>query len=270
MERYEACLKGWELKKLLGEGTYGKVFQGCKGECRYAVKIVELEDDKDVAAFRKEAKITDALSDANLSPKLYDYWVCETADDKKFGLMVVDKFDMDLHGYLKKFYLNKSHYQEIVELVRNMHFMNYAHLDLKPENILVKMDGDVPTFRLIDFGFSVDVDERPLSAIKTEEFVEYYKDLYGSCFTESDKYRVYAIKNKHLDNAEVRKIKKEARGHIDPRFIDEAFLCKLKKKITDTSTSKSSPKSKKTSSKKSKKSPKRSLKRSVYNLRSRK
>lgn len=97
----EKCIKQYEninIKKELGKGNFGTVYEICKNkdDCKYVMKIIPLEvyipsdrcvlDEPDthescliysVDDFNKEVKNTLIASNLNIGPKLYSSWICD-------------------------------------------------------------------------------------------------------------------------------------------------------------------------------------------------
>ena len=48
----------------------------------------------------------------------------------------------------------KQFLRQMLETLRQIHALHYAHLDLKPENIVLDREDTVPRYRLLDFGHS--------------------------------------------------------------------------------------------------------------------
>lgn len=233
MERWESCVRGFRLNRLLGEGQYGKVYEACSDTCDYAVKVSRLDPDeyddakeyreildRNVRLFKKEADITKAMSELGITPKLYSYRFCPVGDGV-FGIMIVEKYDADLEKYIeaKSGRLTRTETLQIKELVRRMHDAGIAHLDLKEPNVMVKMVNDAPHFAIIDFGnfASVVGEDEPLKNYGKRTMTEYYREMYGDlCYTQ-----------RHVEDLRENKGKRT----WDPRSIDIAFLCSLDRYI---------------------------------------
>ena len=212
-QRFVSCLTGWDVNNLLGKGGNGKVYEVCKDTCEYAVKVAEFKYSRSKDSFEREVRVTKRMSDAKVTPKLYEHQICNGKNGKMYGLIIVEKYNMTLTDYMKTAMLSDQDKVKIQDLVKTMHSEGVAHLDLKSGNIMVKIIGGKPHFAIIDFGYSVIVGEdEPLATIKTKTMIDYYRRLYDDCLTQDN---ITEIK----DNA----------GDInwDPRFIDDLYLCSM-------------------------------------------
>jgi hypothetical protein len=83
-----ACWEGYEVDKLLGEGSSASVYAACKEDgkdCNYAVKVSELKDESDEAIADRDLyflrklqplKVGSGASSSFVVPRLYDWWIC--------------------------------------------------------------------------------------------------------------------------------------------------------------------------------------------------
>jgi hypothetical protein len=103
----DTCLKGYDIKNLLGSGGYGSVYYGKKlnDSENYAIKFINLKptfdrklDTKDwdqqllnnKNTFILESNLTKLFSDNNIGPKFYGSWIC---DPVYIGIIITQKFD---------------------------------------------------------------------------------------------------------------------------------------------------------------------------------
>jgi tRNA A-37 threonylcarbamoyl transferase component Bud32 len=165
------CMKGHEIKSIIGSGRYGDIVSTClDNDCRYAVKI---QDYRDPIEISKEIEITKKLSELQVTPKFYGAWKCITKD-KVYSIIVTEKWDDSLTGNLKN--LPKDIIDKYESLINTMHKLGYNHYDLFPKNIVVKKQGDIVTdIALIDFGISEKSDEK----LSSDWFDTLYDYHYG-------------------------------------------------------------------------------------------
>ena len=134
---YFISLKNFEILKLIGAGSYGKVFlvkiKNSKNSNLYAMKILEKIDhpfiSKLVYAFQDNDNlyiVTDFMSGGDLMHKLISY------------------------GRLSE-NLVKVYAAELFLAIQYLHANDIIFRDLKPENILLDTDGHL---KLTDFGLS--------------------------------------------------------------------------------------------------------------------
>jgi len=140
-----------ERKKLLGRGTYGKVFLYQQREKSYAIKIQSLFSDNDLkVATLRETVIMRRLYHPNITPLLKI-----TITNNKLGLvmparasdldqLIKDNDKLDSESVVKK------RVYDLILAVAHLHSRNVLHRDLKPPNILYNSDDD--RLEIIDFG----------------------------------------------------------------------------------------------------------------------
>jgi len=89
-----------------------------------------------------------------------DYYTI-TANNNDYGVLVLEKMDVDLMDYL----LTKDRlpeedckiiFREVCKAVHYCHSRGIAHLDLKSDNILLKVNqfGEIESIKICDFGFA--------------------------------------------------------------------------------------------------------------------
>ncbi len=165
----------YQVKKKLGEGSYGEVF-----------KVNLVRDLKDTALkklkFKKEneAELLKELEIFLLISKIdhknikhyYDFWI-ETQIDAKYSTLNIEMelCDQSLDGFLQtvenmkleeinilrplKYYISSAIFLEILEGVNYLHKQNpqIIHRDLCPDNILLKVvEKNKILFKIADFG----------------------------------------------------------------------------------------------------------------------
>ncbi len=148
------CLKGYEIKQLLGKGSSGAVFAAClEDDCSYAVKIMNVQDEEAEADFQRETMITDELSLEGIGPEYIGQWLCK---DQQLGLIVTEKWDgslLDLQTAERCILISEQLLDKLLNQIKKIHQMGYLHLDILPKNILYKKDQHAITdVTLTDFG----------------------------------------------------------------------------------------------------------------------
>ncbi|XP_037046534.1 ribosomal protein S6 kinase beta-1 isoform X1 [Bradysia coprophila] len=148
----------FELKKVLGKGGYGKVFQVRKTHGRdmntfFAMKVLKkvsiLRTQKDTAHTRAERNILEAVKHPFIVELVYAFQT-----DGKLYLILEYLSGGELFMHLERegifledttcFYLS-----EIILALEHLHSLGIIYRDLKPENILLDAQGHV---KLTDFG----------------------------------------------------------------------------------------------------------------------
>jgi len=145
------CLKGYELKKYLAEGSYGVVYQACDTEqnCNYVMKIQQfsLEDKTKTDDWLREVRMNGILSiEHDIGPKFLGAWYCE---QDLVGIIVSELWDGQLFGCPSRELIDKLQKQ-----IDTINELGYVHGDILQKNILVKKDnkGKIIDLTLTDFG----------------------------------------------------------------------------------------------------------------------
>lgn len=161
---------------VLGEGSYGKVFQGkeiATGKMVAIKKIPIQQETKEM-----EVKIMQLLARGN---KCDDYFLCliRVFEDKKYIYLVSEYLDKYIR--VMDFIQNQSNYSSeikkkvICNLIKAIELLqkeNIAHNDLHDENIMVN-----PTtgqIKIIDFGWAEIVKSQNAPGIKTDMWKLYH------------------------------------------------------------------------------------------------
>lgn len=145
----EILMKKYRIQKLIGNGTYGQIYQLC--DCSnnlYAGK--KLSTRKRFTYIEKE--IIENLNHKNII-KYYDffnryehiYLVLELGDDDIYNYFYKSKNYLSLHEIIKILY-------DIAQAIQYLHHKNIVHADIKIENIL-KCGNE---YKLCDFSLSFD------------------------------------------------------------------------------------------------------------------
>lgn len=152
---------GYELKRRIGRGGQGEVYEGIQlaTRRRVAVKVVHVgEHDARSRRFEREVELASSLRHSGIVSVLH----CERLRDTRCALIMeyIDGVPIDewaaslsadpadrsarecLRAKLRALSL-------VAEALQHAHAHGVVHRDLKPENILVRPDGEV---RIVDFG----------------------------------------------------------------------------------------------------------------------
>jgi serine/threonine protein kinase len=162
-----ACLRGYEIKKILGSGNHGTVLLTCLDEqCIYAMKIIILpeirpecsESDKDtfdiyLKKAQDEIEISKLFSAHGIGPRFIDAWICDN-----IVLIVSELWDDQLKpGICIEVHLLKK----LTDQICKMHALGYVHGDIFEKNILVRYNerGELIDITLADFGTAQPIEE---------------------------------------------------------------------------------------------------------------
>lgn len=152
---------GYELKRRIGRGGQGEVYEGIQLATRrkVAVKIVHVgEHDARSRRFEREVELASSLRHAGIVSVLH----CERLRDTRCALIMefidgvpIDEWAASLStkpadDSPREWVRAKLRALSLVaEALQYAHAHGVVHRDLKPENILVQPDGEV---RIVDFG----------------------------------------------------------------------------------------------------------------------
>ncbi|WAR25016.1 NUAK1-like protein [Mya arenaria] len=145
----------FELKKTLGEGTYGKVklaVEKTTGQ-QMAIKYIKkskIRDEHDLDRIRREIKIMSTLQHQNIVN------VKEVFENKDKIILVMECADGgELYDYINDHTLTerdaRTIFRNIVSAIKYCHQSGIAHRDLKLENILLDRNNNA---KIADFGLS--------------------------------------------------------------------------------------------------------------------
>lgn len=108
-------------------------------------------------------KYTDILAEKNISPAVYSRFFCKgfhkisdesSWEEVNIFIIVMDKFDMSLTTYYKKYNKTWENVKDIVsDVIRKMNALGVEHNDLYSRNVLVKVDnlGNIYDVKIIDY-----------------------------------------------------------------------------------------------------------------------
>ena len=164
----------YQLKKLLGSGSMGAVYEGVHLDIgkRLAIKLIHPEfgeSTEAIARFRREARAASAV-ECDYIVQIFDF-----GRDPRLGLYMVIEYleGEDLEARLaRERWIEGGEAAAIgVQIGRGLakaHAAGIVHRDLKPANIFLTRDDDgSPHVKLLDFGISkFDPDSAPTSVIE--------------------------------------------------------------------------------------------------------
>lgn len=155
------------VKKRLGSGAYGHVYDSCCGEnnCKYVTKTMIFRNDFTPFDFHTEILYGNVMAKADIGPKLVEAFrtpteaviVMEKLEGPTFeNVMISDlKLLKDLSKSNWKHYsaeLGRARGRQIGKLLEKVHRLGIIHGDSHSQNII--LDNRDNRFRLIDFGRS--------------------------------------------------------------------------------------------------------------------
>jgi serine/threonine protein kinase len=159
-----SCVAAFKNRVVLGTGEYGTTYSyddpGAKA--RFALKAVHfnaLSDPKKYENIVKEIEVQKLMGEEGIAPKIHATHYCM----ENGGVTVLIVMDLMTVGDIDKFSesraLTDEHGAAIVEKVKRMHAMGYAHNDLHSGNVFVTERGETGKFDFFigDFGFVEDL-----------------------------------------------------------------------------------------------------------------
>lgn len=194
--------QGLRLGEKLGSGAYGSAYSLCsKNEEEPCEKIVKAQRigiksgikrttfQLHMSNFKREVKMNSIASNLGVSPRLYDSFTCHNSNDEYYGVIIMDRWDMTLGTYFRKFNMSLSNdmLKRLEQKIDALHKSGIYHGDLHAENVVVKLSktqpGVVTDVALIDFGWSA-TKSHPLYTVS--RFRD--KQLVPKIRTQSDTY----------------------------------------------------------------------------------
>lgn len=148
----------FELKKVLGKGGYGKVFQvrkttGADSNSYFAMKVLKkasiVRNQKDTAHTRAERSILEAVRHPFIVELVYAF---QTGGKLYLILEYLSGGELFMHLEREGIFLEDTtlfYLSEIILALEHLHNLGIIYRDLKPENVLLDAQGHV---KLTDFG----------------------------------------------------------------------------------------------------------------------
>jgi hypothetical protein len=198
---------GYSLGTSLGKGDFGQAYQFVKSAHKEAGRAEGLEielhlpqngktvlkkvnlvhDDEGpgmkpfrLKQFTDEVKIGYKLGSLGIAPKIYQWWICENADQsKRYGYYVMETLSGVWASRFGKNVADASivYQQQLISNVIIMVQNGFIHQDLHPGNVGFVGEGDSEKVVLFDFGLTLEVDNR-------------YIEQYGSMLVASQLYQM--------------------------------------------------------------------------------
>lgn len=148
----------FELRKVLGKGGYGKVFQvrkitGTDAGAHFAMKVLKkasiVRNQKDTAHTKAERNILEAVKHPFIVELVYAF---QTGGKLYLILEYLSGGELFMHLEREGIFLEDTacfYLSEIILALEHLHSLGIIYRDLKPENVLLDAQGHV---KLTDFG----------------------------------------------------------------------------------------------------------------------
>jgi mitogen-activated protein kinase 15 len=162
--------------KIIGSGSYAKVFQYCCDEKLFAIKCIEFKNYIDLRRVLREIQILKYLRNC---PFIVKYHKGFLKNDSVY--LILDRYDNDLKTLLKMSnekpltepYVKYISYQ-IISGLKCLHQVGILHRDIKPANILINYSSCKTV--ICDFNLSRVMGQMDVEAPMTQDVVtRWYK-----------------------------------------------------------------------------------------------
>jgi serine/threonine protein kinase len=142
----------YPLEKLLGRGTFGRVFSSGPD------KIVKLLEARNLKATLEEVTIQTKLNETvpDVCPKLYSSGLVPRTNEYAIVMERCEGTAEDLFLSNPDPELRLQYFEQVAKILQKLEPYRFNHRDLKSDNVMYKRDPTTGkyTFLLIDFGFS--------------------------------------------------------------------------------------------------------------------
>ena len=150
--KFKSCVdEKWKFADNIYRDYVYNVNDDNSNDYKYVAKVLKI-DNREADRVRNELIISKLMSDEGIGPKVYDMSLNENE-----GIIIMNKFDGNLHQLMSKYKTNKNiKMLDIINVVsgltKKMHSLNIFHGDLHLRNILYSNSGDIA---ISDFGNSL-------------------------------------------------------------------------------------------------------------------
>jgi len=145
----------YEILQLLGEGTFGKIYEGINTLTNELIAI-KIQKTLFVNILKNEANMYNRCKNIKGIPKLRNYGVQDN-----YNYLILDKLGNSLENIKDSNCDNKIDLRnvlliglQIINILESIHNIGIIHRDIKPDNILCGIDKNKNKYYLIDFGIS--------------------------------------------------------------------------------------------------------------------
>ena len=194
-------MKKYELIKIIGDGTYGVVYEGINKETKQKVAVKKLKDrfsSLEECLNKIEVKVLEKLNHENIVQ------LKEVIRDKKGEVSYIFEYcDCNLFEFIENHHEHKKSIPEpiireivfqITKGIKYMHSKNFFHRDLKPENILVilnnyNLNNIIPgeiKIKICDFGTAKEISFKNILPMTDYVCTRWYRS--PECILRADNY----------------------------------------------------------------------------------
>ena len=183
--------QNWTLKKILGQGAYGKVYlvaqkSGCGMTKHYAMKVINKVDIVEQNMTEGAMVERNMLLEMSHPFILNMHYAFQTEHNLYLILDYVNGGDLFQHLSKKGYMSEKAaryYGAQVVLALEYVHSQNIVYRDLKPENLLIDSDGNI---KMADFGISKQINTNQIK--KTHTLIGTAQYMPPEAFSNSEGY----------------------------------------------------------------------------------
>ena len=152
--KLEEIMNKYRIDSKIGQGAFGYIYKCYSNDLKFDVAIkFEKNEENKPNLLKREFLLLQKLKNHNNFPKIYEY-----KEEDKFSYLAMSLLGPNLEDLLKRcggrFSLKTVLMIGIkmINLLKEIHELNFLYRDLKPENIVIGNNEDYNEIFLIDFG----------------------------------------------------------------------------------------------------------------------
>ena len=148
----DGCMKKLVVKKKIGQGVYGNVFEI---DDKKVVKIIKFEGKQPMKNFIQEVEMMKKSATIGIGPKVFDHYTCCQHFGSCFGIIIMEYINgSTLRDWTAKPHGKKTKDEMLNKIraaIQKLHAHSIFHNDLHNTNILIAKNGNV---KIIDYGYA--------------------------------------------------------------------------------------------------------------------
>ena len=148
----DGCMKKLVVKKKIGQGVYGNVFEI---DDKKVVKIIKFEGKQPMKNFIQEVEMMKKAATIGIGPKVFDHYTCCQHFGSCFGIIIMEYINgSTLRDWTAKPHGKKTKDEMLNKIraaIQKLHAHSIFHNDLHNTNILIAKNGNV---KIIDYGYA--------------------------------------------------------------------------------------------------------------------
>ena len=148
----DGCMKKLVVKKKIGQGFYGNVFEI---DDKKVVKIIKFEGKQPMKNFIQEVEMMKKSATIGIGPKVFDHYTCCQHFGSCFGIIIMEYINgSTLRDWTAKPHGKKTKDEMLNKIraaIQKLHAHSIFHNDLHNTNILIAKNGNV---KIIDYGYA--------------------------------------------------------------------------------------------------------------------